>query len=219
MANKRICAVVKADAYGHGAVDHRPCEPRAHRLQLAPRSPSSKRDSSCARRASACPSSFLGGAFGEEGFDAIVDNDLTPVIWSSEHLGALARAAGDRDIAYHFKVDTGMSRLGAQPSELQAFLSAAQAHPNLILDGFVSHFASADVVGDAKNETQVAGCCIRFAGTVRDSGHDPHWIHIMPTRRAPAHRRSRRRSHAHPDPQRRPLRPRHPRQTPKAMSR
>ena len=175
---KPICGIVKADAYGHGAVV---IARELERIGCAWLGVTLIEEGIALRSAGVTlPVLVLGGAFGHDGFDALVEHDLTPVIWTIEHLRDLARAAHGRDIAYHFKVDTGMSRLGAQASESQAFLRYAAAHPNLVLDGFMSHFASADIVGDAKNDAQIA----RFVSAlndIRDQGFDPTWIHIANT--------------------------------------
>lgn len=175
---KPICAVVKADAYGHGATV---IAKELEKIGCAWLAVTLVEEGMVLREAGVgLPILVLGGAFGEDGFAAVVDNDLTPVIWTTEHLDELAKAAAGRDFAYHFKVDTGMSRLGAKNGEVQTFLAHTQRYPHLVLDGFMSHFANADVVGDVKNATQIA-TYLSALKDVRDNGQNPSWIHIANT--------------------------------------
>ncbi len=173
-----LCAVVKADAYGHGAIAV------ARELELigcAFLGVTLVEEGVALRDAGMrAPILVLGGAFGSHGFAAVVDHGLTPVIWRSEHLGELAAAARGSPVSYHFKVDTGMARLGAKPSELEAFLAAAKTFPNLKLDGVMSHFANADVVGDAKNLEQITEYQSAIA-QIRRHGSSPRWLHFANT--------------------------------------
>ncbi len=173
-----LCAVVKADAYGHGALAV------ARELELGGcaflgvtlvEEGVALRDGGVR-----APILVLGGAFGSQGFAAVVEHHLTPVIWRVDHLADLTAAARGTSVAYHLKVDTGMARLGAQVDELATFLAAARATPQLKLDGFMSHFASADIVGDAKNLEQVASYTSAIA-KVRQSGFSPRWLHVANT--------------------------------------
>ncbi len=173
-----LCAVVKADAYGHGAVAV------ARELELVGSAflgVTLVEEGVALRDAGIrAPILVLGGAFGSQGFAAVVEHSLTPVIWRVDHLADLVAAARGSAIAYHLKVDTGMARLGAQTDELADFLTAAKATPQAKLDGFMSHFASADVVGDPKNLEQVASYTSAIA-QVRQHGFSPRWLHFANT--------------------------------------
>jgi alanine racemase len=173
-----LCAVVKADAYGHGAI----AVARELELTSAAFLGVTLFEEGVALRDAGirAPILVLGGAFGSQGFAAVVEHGLTPVIWRVDHLAELAAAARGSAIAYHLKVDTGMSRLGAQADELESFLAAASATPQLRLDGFMSHFASADVVDDPKNLEQVASYTSAIA-QIRRHGLSPRWLHFANT--------------------------------------
>ena len=120
---KPICAVVKADAYGHGAVV---IARELERIGCSWLGVTLVEEGLVLRDAGIkLPILVLGGAY--DGFEALVDNALTPVIWTTEHLRDLAAAAHGTTVAYHFKIDTGMARLGARASELQAPLTVVSA--------------------------------------------------------------------------------------------
>src|SRR5262245_32786609 len=111
-----VLAVVKADAYGHGAVE-------AARAFLeggaAGLGVSMVVEGLALRRAGIeAPVVVLGGVFpGEEA--AAVANDLAAAVWTLEGgraLAAAARAAG-RTAAVHLKINTGMTRLGCEPGD------------------------------------------------------------------------------------------------------
>lgn len=172
-----ICGVVKADAYGHGAIA---VANELARLGVPMLAVTLVEEGIQLREAGLeLPILVLGGAFGDDtGFETIVRNRLTPVVWHRGQLEKLARAAQVRDVNYHFKIDTGMARLGTK--NIAEFLSEAKRHPSLNLDGLMSHFANADIVGDAMNEEQIA----RFdAGyeQVKQAGFAPQWRHIANT--------------------------------------
>ncbi len=73
-----------------------------------------------------------------------------------ELVGPLAQAAaGGRPIAVHVKVDTGMRRLGPPPAAAGALVAAVRAEPALRLEGFYTHFPSADGPGeDGRHDTE-----------------------------------------------------------------
>jgi alanine racemase len=147
--------VVKAGAYGHGAV------PVAKELEAAgaPLLAVALVEEGIELREAgvAAPILVLGGAYGD-GYDLLVRYRLTPVVFAREHLGRLAeaaRAAGVRAAA-HLKLDTGMGRIGLLPDELPAFLDAARRTPEVAIEGLCTHFASADLEDRAITERQVA---------------------------------------------------------------
>lgn len=172
----KILAAVKSDAYGHGAVE-------------------------CARALEAAGASWFGVALPEEGLalraagitrpilclggfwegqeEAVINRDLTPVIFRLDILERFNRAARDAGIIadYHLKVDTGMGRLGVPASDLRSFLGGLERFENARLDGIMTHLASADRPElDEFTKRQLS----LFAGAVdllRDQGHNPTWIH------------------------------------------
>ena len=171
-----VLAVVKADAYGHGAV------PVSGALEAA-----GVRflgvalvEEGLALRQAGMTSDILvlGGAY-DGGWDAMLEHRMIPVVFRPEHLTALDAAAGDRGVTAraHLKVDTGMGRLGVLPGELPAFLEAARGCRRVSLEGLCSHFANADLADAALTAQQIA----RFRtalGQMRAAGFDPRWRHL-----------------------------------------
>ncbi|HJQ70338.1 MAG TPA: alanine racemase [Blastocatellia bacterium] len=171
-----VMAAVKADAYGHGAVE---CALALERAGAAWFGVALVEEGVELRRAGvSSPILCLGGFWnGQE--DSLVANDLTPVIYRLDLLEGLdqsARASG-RTINYHLKVDTGMGRLGAPHSELGAFLDGAARLTNVRLDGVMTHFASADMPDKVDYTLRQAKLFQEAVDEARARGHQPTWVH------------------------------------------
>lgn len=168
-----VCAVIKADGYGHGLVPvARVLEHAGVELFAVALVEEGTRLRDAGIRT---PILVLGAAlFG--GYRLIVDYDLTPMIFTADHLRELSRAAQGASVSYHLKIDTGMSRLGLAPRELSAFLTRAKNEPTLRLDGVMTHFANADEKDAAMNQRQAAAFTAALR-EVRDAGFEPSWVH------------------------------------------
>ncbi|HEY1417486.1 MAG TPA: alanine racemase [Myxococcaceae bacterium] len=171
-----VLAVVKADAYGHGAVP----------ISLALEAAGVRFlgvalvEEGLALREAGLRSDILvlGGAY-EGGWEAMLEHRMIPVVFRPEHLTALEAAARARGTTAraHLKVDTGMGRLGVLPADVPAFLEAARAFRNVSLEGLCSHFANADLADAALTALQIS----RFRtalGQMRAAGFDPRWRHL-----------------------------------------
>jgi alanine racemase len=174
-----VCAVVKADAYGHGAVP-------------------------VARAALAGGASWLGVALVEEGrslraagIDApilllseppvsaasdVVEADLTPVVYRHDMLAALdaVGAAAGRAVAVHLKADTGMGRVGVRPEHWEPVLRHAAAAGHLEVTGLMTHLACADEPDRPVTTDQLAAFD-RFLALAADVGLRPRWVHAANT--------------------------------------
>ena len=138
-----IIGVVKANAYGHGAVAVARTLERAGIAMLA-----------CAdvdegivlREGGVAAPILVFGALGVSDLDGIFTHRLTPTISSPWAGRALADAAAARDtvLGCHVKVDTGMNRLGLRHDNLRRTLPAILASPSLRVDSLYTHFATAD---------------------------------------------------------------------------
>ena len=139
----KIMAVVKADAYGHGAVH-------------------------CARRLEAEGADWFGVALPEEGIElrragirepilclggfwagqeqACLQHNLTPVVYRLDMIEAIDRAAHAAGVTanLHVKIDTGMGRLGVRWDAARDFAGALARFKNIRVDGIMTHFAAAD---------------------------------------------------------------------------
>jgi alanine racemase len=150
----QVCGVVKADAYGHGAIE-------VARVLVAEGvqwlAVSSVDEGATLRRGGIHQTRILvmGGFLPYEG-EALVEYDLTPAVHSMEQVrqvGALARSSG-RGLRYHLKIDSGMGRLGtrATPDAIRATVAeTSQAR----LEGLMTHFASAADYSTDQTETQL----------------------------------------------------------------
>jgi alanine racemase len=151
----RFCAVVKADAYGHGVlpVSRIALEEGADYLAVA-----ILREGCCLREAGfTVPILILGCTPPEEAI-RVVGHGLTQTVYAVEQAEALSRAAlalGMR-AKVHVKVDTGMSRLGVAPEEAGEFCRFLAALPGLELEGLFTHFAAADSEDKSKTQEQFA---------------------------------------------------------------
>lgn len=139
----RFCAVVKADAYGHGAlaVAKKAVEMGADYLAVAVLS-----EAIALRKAGfTVPILILGGTQIEEA-DTVVGNDVTQAVFTIEAVKALSAAAvrQNKTVRVHMAVDTGMGRIGVRPEDAGTFAAEIVSLPNIELEGMFSHFALAD---------------------------------------------------------------------------
>jgi alanine racemase len=143
-AGTALYAVVKADAYGHGAAAVARClaEDRA----VAGFAVSLIEEGSELRDAGIAQPILVMGPALSGGYDEIVGKNLTAVVSDVADLAGLARAAHDRGrrVRVHVKVDTGMGRLGVRPERFDEMLDRIQAMPSLEVTGLMTHFACAD---------------------------------------------------------------------------
>lgn len=160
-AHCEILAVVKADAYGHGAAAVVPALEKhgVGRFGVA------TLQEGLNLRESGCRSAIvvLGAWFPDHAAD-LVAHRLTPIIYETRLAQALARAA-PRDAPYpvHLKVDTGMGRLGMSPEEALALLDSPAFQSTLRAEGLVTHLADADNEDPGYTATQLQ----TFDGLIR----------------------------------------------------
>jgi alanine racemase len=138
-----IMAVVKADAYGHGAVA---CA-RALERKVWGFAVSLVEEGIELRRGGVeAPVIVLGSFYGYSHRD-VVAYKLTPVVSEESDLTRFGRAVEElngRRLGVHLKIDTGMSRLGLRPERLPAFLTALKREERVELTGLCTHLADAD---------------------------------------------------------------------------
>lgn len=137
-----IWGVLKADAYGHGA----PAVARTlERAGIAGLCVALLEEGIELRSAGIrIPILVMGGYYGprREGLEELALNDLVPVIYHAEQVASLASLG--QPMTVHLKVDTGMGRLGAAPSELDRVLETLAQSPSVRLEGLMTHLACAD---------------------------------------------------------------------------
>jgi alanine racemase len=172
----KVLAAVKADAYGHGAIQ-------------------------CARRLEYEGVDWFGVALPEEGIDlrangitkpilclggfwqgqeaALLRQDLTPVVYRIDLLDSINRAAQNAGVIanVHVKVDSGMGRLGVPDDALPDFCEALSRFANIRVDGLLTHLASAD---DVAHQEFTRKQLRRFRVAVdlfRSRGIAPSYVH------------------------------------------
>jgi alanine racemase len=170
-----ILAVVKANAYGHGAVpvSQALLASGAHRLGVA-----TVEEGVALRQAGiTAPILIMGGGVAND-MDALLAYQLTPVVPSAESVASLARLAsgGSSPMPVHLKIDTGMGRLGLSPAEVRSLLDGGWP-PALRLEGLMSHLASADD-GDAQATEAQLGHFRAVMEDVKRRGIDIRFAHI-----------------------------------------
>jgi alanine racemase len=138
-----LCAVVKADGYGHGAAPaaHAALAGGATWLAVA------TADEATQLRAHGVDAPLLVlGALSPEELDAALAARADVVAWREAFVAAVAARGGGR---VHVKLDTGMGRLGTRdPQEATRVAEAAAAQPGVDLVAAMTHFATADELGD-----------------------------------------------------------------------
>ena len=138
-----IMAVVKADAYGHGAVQ----VARLLQDKCAFFCVSSILEAMELRQAGLTKPILLLGYTPADAYPTAIREGIRPTIFRLEDALALSRAAQEAELParFHFAVDTGMSRIGFQVTESDADTCAEIAKlPGLYAEGLFSHFATAD---------------------------------------------------------------------------
>ena len=173
----RVMAVVKANAYGHGAVE-------------------------CARRLASEGADWFGVALPEEGIELraagisqpvlclggywpgqaalCIQQRLTVVVYRLDMIESLNRAALNAGVVadVHLKIDTGMGRLGVRFDQLGEFVSALEPFRNVRIDGLMSHLAAAD---DNSCQPLTNDQIHRFDDAValfREHGYRPTHLHL-----------------------------------------
>jgi alanine racemase len=174
---RELMAVVKADAYGHGA-------PRVSRALV---------DAGCRRFAVVTvaegaelrdagirePILILGGVFDAGEAECAVGLDLTPAVFHPGQVALLAAAGRDlaQPLGVHVEVDTGMRRIGVPREDALVLLEAIAQEPALHLAGVYSHLSRADEPDLAPSLEQLRSLGELLA-QMRKRGLDPGLIHV-----------------------------------------
>lgn len=186
----RYMAVVKADAYGHGAVE---CARRLEREGIDWFGVALPQEGVELRNAGIQKLILCLGSFWEGQEELLLDNHLTPVIFNIRTASLFNRAALLRGVVadIHLKIDTGMGRVGIRPDELEDFLDRLAVMRNLRVAGVMTHFAAADKESENEfTDLQIS----RFESAVariRSYGFNPIYLDLANSPGAIAHPASR----------------------------
>jgi len=168
-----VIAVVKADAYGHGAeaVSETCFEAGAVMVAVA------EVEEGLALREAGVNGPilvFLGPTDSSEVAHAVAQ-DLLMVVWDVERARAISEAASvlRHTARVHFKVDTGLTRLGAPMDEAATRYRAVASLPHIEIDGIFTHFATADDPDPSNDRAQFE----RFRETLSTIADRPRLVH------------------------------------------
>jgi len=171
----KLLAVVKADAYGHGAI---PVSLKLEKLGVEYLGVAIPEEGVELRKGGVkAPILVLGGIFGGE-VDQIFRFRLTPVIFRKDSLKLLSREAERRrrKVKVHLKVDTGMGRLGVPLSLWPDFLKEVKRFPKIEIEGVLSHFSMTD---EEKGYTQNQWRAFqRAVAIVKEMGISCQYLHM-----------------------------------------
>ncbi len=146
----RLCAVVKADGYGHGMEESARAALAGGATWLAVAGIQEARELAEFAEGTKAPLLIM-GPLQRDDLEEVVACGFELVVWSEGHLLDIAWLAGDmgRRGHVHVKLDTGMGRFGTRDADLATRLAiTAAADPNVDLVGLMTHFATADERGD-----------------------------------------------------------------------
>lgn len=184
-----VCAVVKAYAYGHGAVE---CA-KALQDEGATWLGVTSLDEAIPLREEGIDTRILlmtGFWRGEE--EEVVRLGLTPTLWEVAHVELMEKAAirvGVQQHHVHLKIDTGMGRLGATVEELAQVLQALRSASHLKLEGVATHLASSEVL-DAPSVAEQLKNFEAARRLLREFGFNPTHVHAANTSAVISHHES-----------------------------
>jgi alanine racemase len=164
----KFMAVVKANAYGHGApaVARAAVDAGADYLAVA----NLKEALELREAGITCPVLILTES-PTSVMDDVVQYDLSQTLYSFSEAQALSREAQKRkkSARVHIKIDTGMGRVGVAPSEAIAFITKTASLPGIEVEGVFTHFARADNPQDSFTREQF----LRFTQISSRTGNIP----------------------------------------------
>ena len=175
-----LCAVVKADGYGHGdlPVARAALEGGATWLAVA-----LVEEGVALREAGIEAPILLLSEPPVEGMAEAVARRLVPTVYTPGGIASLGRvvaAGGSPPVAVHLKVDTGMHRVGADPDEAWGLADAIAADPGLVLGAVWTHLAVAD--GEGHDDRAFTALQLERFETVlavlATAGHRPPMVHV-----------------------------------------
>lgn len=193
VGTRPILAVVKANAYGHGA----PMVARSLEKEgVESLGVALPEEGIELRRAGVAVPILILGGFTPEQAEAVLLHRLVPAVYRKDQVEALSRAASRRGVeaTVHLKVDSGMGRLGVPPEDVPAFASVLAGADSIRVTGAFSHLAVADDPADpftrrqmdlfsesveAARERGLRPAEIHLANSAAILDHPPAWLSLV----------------------------------------
>jgi alanine racemase len=174
-----VCAVVKANAYGHGAIE---CAQAFQQEGAKWFGVSTPEEGVALRQAGITGRILLMSGFWRGAEDLVIEHNLTSAIWDWEHVELLENAAERLDkapqsVPVHLKIDTGMTRLGVSMNDLNTMISVLQSSNFVMLEGVFTHLASSEIQDAPDVDAQLArfdDACL----SLTESGLSPLYFHM-----------------------------------------
>ena len=176
VAPAEVWAVVKANAYGHGAV---PVARAAISAGAAGLCVALVDEGIELRSAGVGGPILVLSESAPEQFEALVAHRLTPTVYTAAAISALSAAVrqwAEVEYPVHLKIDTGMHRVGAAPADAVALADLIASTGNLKLHGVFTHLAMADQPEAAANACQLSALSAVLAAMAA-AGHQPDLVH------------------------------------------
>ncbi len=183
-------AVVKADAYGHGAVQ---CAKKLEAENIDWLAVVLPEEGLELRKSGIKTPILCLGSFWNGQESLLLENNITPVIYQKEAAENFNRAAAEKGLKakIHVKVDTGMGRIGVRFDEVSEFVKVLNSLKYLSVEGLMTHFAVADNLSENEfTDTQIK----RFDEAVKifeENGFCPKYKDLANSPGAIAHENSR----------------------------
>jgi alanine racemase len=170
-----VMAVVKADAYGHSVRLAAPAlaDAGADWFGVATIEEGIELREDCGIQRKIL---VLTGATRHD-VEAAQQHHLSVAVIDAEMARLLAEGVGEGTLSIHLKLDTGMTRLGVQPQDLDEVLTIVKNAPQLRLEGVFSHFADAGSVASPHAEGQMRSFN-EMVARLHAHGMRPKWVHL-----------------------------------------
>jgi alanine racemase len=173
-AGTKLIALLKADGYGHGAIElARRCLPES----VAMIGVALLEEALELRDAGIALPILVLGPLNKQQVRLALDRNITLGVPGPEELALVAEVARDRDVAIHLKLDSGMGRMGVVESELPDVIEVIRSAPRLRVEALYTHLANAGDVRDPFTNDQIA----RFetlVETLREAGLSAPLHHV-----------------------------------------
>jgi alanine racemase len=172
----RFCAVLKANAYGHGLTEVAMIVSRAGADAFAV---DNIDEALLLRRLLPSALIIVLGYTLRERLDEAVAHDIHLTVYDQKSIFALEAAAAARakNGFVHLKIETGTARQGVLPSQLYDILGDIGRSAHVVLAGVSTHFANVEDTSDTRFSTEQFALFRECVEAVHKAGYEPEWIH------------------------------------------